>query len=253
MLTLIGLYKRPVSNAHGEASFWAPDQWGPTYVRRAIKGADRWISQPWHYILLTDTPSVLCGVETWGLASDHTVEAVPLIEYGKGLGLGYWSKVQMLRPDLGASKRCYMDLDNVLTGPFDEFVNINPAPFMCLDDRVYPRLANGSTTLFLPEAEAIQAIWQEYDRDPAKIEKEFSTWGTPPVMWSDQAFYPNRLRRMGLRVPYAQDYAKPGSILNQKVEMGPKADTSNCRLVFGSDTYKPHTSEHPFIREHWID
>lgn len=254
-LTLIGLYKRPVSNSHGEASFWAPDQWGGQYVRRWLAGFDRALHDiPFRTTLITDTPSVLASVPCW-LIEKRRVQAVPLHEFGRSYGLGWWAKVNVWRPDVSSGLIAYSDLDNVPGADIRPMLQtVSPdRPLWMLDDVLYPRMANGSTFIADADAPVLRALWTEYEHDPGKVEKQFAGWSEPPHRWSDQAFLATRVREAGFEIPYLQDVLPKDTILNARAELEKGVDWSACQFVFGSYQPKAHESTHPYYQKYWVD
>lgn len=244
MLTVVSLYVEPKhgNEKHGERSFWAWDVEGERYCARFWAGVDRYVTQAQRRVMLTDAPHRFAG---W------PVEAVPLLRAGNG----WWSKLEAFRPGLLRDRCWFSDLDNVLLGNIDEYLSLYfesrrplrlmSSPMVMLEDRHYPGMANGSNLLFQGDHPAIHALWTEYAANPRVIEHEFSRW--PHA--SDQAFIANRLRARALPPIYAQDHLPPGYFLSGRDEIEKGADWSDCRIVFGAGSHKPHESQHPVYDE----
>jgi hypothetical protein len=230
MLTVIALYIEPKggNEHHGERAFWAWEREGERYCERFWTSVRRHVPHAHRLTLLTDAPHRFDG---WGL------DVVPLAFPGNG----WWSKLEAFSPTVSWGRCWYSDLDNVLLGGIDEYLELPARPMVMLEDRHYPGMANGSNLLFEADHAAIRGIWREYLTNPRAIEREFSKW--PHA--SDQAFIAHRLRTRGFPPVYAQHHLPPGYFLSGRDEIEQGADWSACRVVFGAGSHKPHESRHP--------
>lgn len=253
MVNVITLLKHPQPNqeAHGERPFW--EEWGPTYLERLVRGLQRWMPQPWTLTVMTDD-------YVWAM-SGLPADLGTVVRFTQLLGdsAGWWAKLNMFRPDVSSGRCLYLDLDNVIGGDLTPLVQLPlevrrhhdlpplQQPLWMLDDRVYPRMANGSTILFDADDDLVRELWTFYARHPESTRKRFSVW--PDA--SDQAYIAWFLRSKGLHIPFMQDALPEGYILNSRVELERGADWSKTALVYGSWDPKPHMSSHPFYARHW--
>jgi hypothetical protein len=222
VLTVLCYYREPRrgNEAQGERSFWRWEDQGERYVRRMTEAVNRYVPGP-HQLRL--------------LAPDDAP--------------GWWGKVQMFNPAVTEGRCLYLDLDNVIGGPLDALVALEPDPIIMADDRMFPGTPNGSVMLF--DAGRLRFLWDEYQANGAAVRREFSESHWP--MASDQAFIADRVRKAGHVIPFFQDLLPPGYLLMSQAELEQGADWSRTHLVCGQSLPKPHQSAHPYYAEHWRD
>jgi hypothetical protein len=75
-----------------------------TWVEKLKNSVSRNLSLPYKFVCLSDC--------------DVPCERIPLISFGKG----FWSKLELFRPNLFNGPVLYIDLDNVICGNLDELV-----------------------------------------------------------------------------------------------------------------------------------
>jgi len=234
LLTKHGAHLRPET---GEDSFWHTR--GAEYARKLFAGVDRYTQQAHQNFLITDSPELAPpGV---------TAVQTPLTRQA---GPGWWGKLAIFHPDLfpDGEKTLYLDLDNVVCGPLDPILDLEPEPLMMLDDIHEPGLPNGSTLLYRPGE--CRWLWDEYIRFSAEIQDAFSVWPNA----ADQAYIASRFqRRFAIAPTFMQNRLPAGMILNARTDIERNADYSGTSLVFGSWHPKPHESSQAFYRQHWID
>lgn len=230
-LTVLALYKRPQAGneEQGERAFWA--ELGAEYLTKFVAAFHRWLPKHAQLVLLSDT--------TYALG--HRGKCCRLIMNAPG----WWSKVEMFRPSVSQGRCLYLDLDNVLAGPLDELLALNPDPLIMADDKAYPGLPNGSVMYF--DADRLRFLWNEYAAHRHEIEAEFSETQWPHA--SDQAYVADRVRKAGHDIPLLQDLLPPNYLLMAK-ELEAGATWGDTRMVCGQGVPKPHQSGHPFY-EAW--
>src|SRR4051812_43502179 len=134
VITLLKLKPSPNGEQHGERPFWR--EHGEAYLARWLSSVKRYIPTPFRPIVMTDVSETMrFSGDIYVVPLDKTVDAP-----------GFWAKLSMFKH--GQGKTLYMDLDNVINGPLDELVALEPDPLIMLDDRRVPGLPNGSMILF---------------------------------------------------------------------------------------------------------
>jgi hypothetical protein len=228
VISLLLAKPTPTLNAGvGEESFWQTR--GEEYARKLFAGVDRHLTQPHTNYLLTDSPEL----------APVGVIAIPT-PLSREQGPGWWGKMAIFHPAIlpQDDKALYLDADNVVCGPLDWLVDLDPPPLLMLDDMYTPGLPNASTLLFVPWA--CGTLWHEYAANPTQIQQEFSQWPNA----ADQAFIAKRTA--------APLVSAPGRILNARVHIERGDDYSHASLVLGSFHPKPHESTQEFYRRHWV-
>ena len=111
--------------------------------------------------------------DCWVPGPEHApVSRVPLVHHWPG----WWSKMEMFRPDL-TGDFLYMDLDTVVRGPIDDFLSVGR---LTLLRDFYRERGLGSGLMFLPEADRAE-IWQAWIASPER-------WMAEHPVDGDQAF-----------------------------------------------------------------
>jgi hypothetical protein len=215
---------------HGEHDFWR--FMGPEYAAKLFAGVRRHLTLPHELFLVTDTPEATPAGVTC-LANPLSAKESP----------GWWSKLGLFAPGLLPDRTTlFLDLDNVVCGSIDLMFHIDVKRLAMIDDKVYPRLPNGSTMLFSP-GECVH-LFEEYVADPLATQRRFARWPNA----SDQAFIAAHL---GVPVPLLDDYLPTGFFCNSRIELERGCDWSAASVVYGSWKPKPHESTHPFYTQHW--
>lgn len=221
----------------GEDSFWQTR--GAEYARKLFAGVDRHTTQPHTNYLLTDSPEL----------APAGVIAVPT-PLSRQAGAGWWGKLGIFAPGVlpPTEKALYLDADNVVCGPLDPMLDLEPEPLLMLDDLYTPGLSNASALLFYPGE--CRWLWDEYAHFPLELQDLFSVWPNA----ADQAYIASRYhRRYTVEAKFMQSVLPHGYVLNARTHIEAGADYSAASLVMGSWHPKPHESTAEFYRQHWID
>lgn len=224
--------------ATGEAPFWR--ERGAEYVRKFFAGVRRHTTQPVRLWLLTDTPE----------AAPSDVTVIPT-RLNTRASPGWWSKLGIFMPGIfpRGEKVFYSDLDNVISGPLDPLLELEPTPLVMMHDtpNQFPgRWGQGSTLLF--RADELGFLWDEYVRNPAAIMREYWRWPRA----SDQAYIQERVEKLrGAPVQLFQEELPRVKFLNSRWQLEKGASWRDCSFVYGCYIPKPHQSTHPFYVEHW--
>ena len=212
----------------GETRDWTV--WGPTYVRRLRAGVQRFSGQ--EVICITNDPSI----------PEPTLPHI-------GPGRGWWAKMDVFHPRHRLTDVLYLDLDNVVCGALAPLLELSPQPLIMADDKIYPRLPNGST--YRAQVHELTYLWDDYCANHQAIEQAFSTW----PHGADQGYVSAMVaQRTGQPVPLFPDFLPPQTLLNARSELeaGVEPSQETC-VVYGSWRPKPHESPHPFYRQYWVD
>lgn len=237
MINVVSLLKtkhgHKLDSNTGEASFWA--ERGAEYAEKLFAGFAK--HGPWREMqafLMTDAPE-LCPVG---------VEPLPLAHPESP---GWWAKLGMFKPAyLPAQKTLYCDLDNVICGPLAPLLALEPDPILMTDDSYIPQLPNGSLMLFQPTPLAY--LWEHYAAEPEKTRINYQRW--PHA--ADQAYIAHQVHMMtGHPVRLLQNFLPERFLLNSRTELEQGVPYDQSSVVIGGHLPKPHTSEHPFYKEHW--
>ena len=229
-LTVATLLKRHnLTKGEGDRTFW--QERGAEYLDKLHRGVKRHLPIETRFACLADS---LDGMPEDALVIPIEREHDP----------AWWVKLQLFSGVLSGLV-LYLDLDNVIGGPLDELLALEPDPLIMTDDRHFPGLPNGSTMLF--HADRMRHVWETYLDAPEQIQQTYSKWQNAADQGFLSAIFPN--------VPLFQNLLPPGYMRNALTELGPGDDWGNTRLVFGCSGQpqgKPHTSRHPYFAEHWV-
>ena len=134
---------------------------------------------------------------------------------------GWWSKMELFRPDV-AGDFLYMDLDTIVRGPLDDLLALDE---LALLRDFYRADGLGSGLMFLPECER-GLIWREWTRDPTRFMGECGFGG-------DQAFLERFWKHSAARI---QDRL-PGQVASYKASS--PAERQAARVVCFHGEPKP--------------
>ena len=182
------------------------------YVRTLAGGVRRhWPGTP-RIVCLTDRADELAGADVETLALKHGWP-------------GWWSKMELFRPDVRAAlgDTLFFDLDTVFVGPLDDIANRMGA-FIVLRDFYRPR-GWGSAMMHLP-AGCGAALWKSFVADAN---------GHMAKHRGDQNF----LERHAGRAALWQD-ALPGQVVSYKADDCHAGPPPGARVVCFHGTPKPH-------------
>jgi len=235
VMTLLKLHPSPNGEQHGERPFWR--EFGERYLDAWLASVEKYVPKPHRVVVMTDEALYFAQRLPWTRAYYSTLDASTDAP-------GFWSKLNMFRASVSEGKCLYCDLDNVINGPLDELVALEPDPLIMLDDRRVPGLPNGSLILF--DADECRHIWSSYAQEPRSFEEIYVAKGEDYSNAYDQAWIAQCAREdTFVDVPLFQDLLPDGYILNARSELPNAADWRTARVIFGCGSTKPHTSTHP--------
>jgi hypothetical protein len=143
--------------------------YGMEYVTRLNAMASRFISQPFHFVCLTDRVAEL----------PKTIPAIQ-IPTPKGM-FGWWSKIHVFNSEHGFTGRMlYLDLDTLILSALDDVINF-PAPFALIP---HAGSFNGKNGLqVVKRFNSSVMVWDAGTQD--HIYRNFTS-KTPKRLWGDQ-------------------------------------------------------------------
>jgi hypothetical protein len=156
--------------------------------------------------------------DCWVPKPEHAPASRVPLEHGWP---GWWSKMELFRPDL-AGDFLFMDLDTVVRGPVADFLAIGR---LTLLRDFYRTWGLGSGLMFLPEADRAE-IWLAWTADPARWMAEHAAGG-------DQAF----LERFWLAKAARWQDVLPGRVASYKA--AGKAEREQAAVVCFHGEPKP--------------
>lgn len=129
---------------------------------------------------------------------------------------GWWSKMELFRPDVLSGGFLYLDLDSAIVGDVADFAAFGRLAL--LRDFYRPR-GLGSGVMYLPEAER-GSVWADWIRQP-------DVWMRRHRRGGDQAFLERHLLGRAARW---QDVL-PGQVVSYKADVQKGAPCTDARLV----------------------
>lgn len=237
MLTVVSLLMTKWTDpmkTEGEHPFW--QERGAEYAEKFFAGVDRNTPRGLRYALMTDSPE-LCPIG---------VEPV-IIEQGDRWNRdpGWWSKLHLFKPGVFAGLTLYSDLDNVVYGPLQPLLDLQPNPLLMGRDGTYPDIPNGGIMLLYPER--MPYVYENYKQQPEKTRKEFSVWPNA----SDQAYIAHQYHAYEHHpVPMLHDLL-PGFFRDSRMQLEQGADMDGGSVVIGNYVPKPHESKCGWYKENW--
>lgn len=130
---------------------------------------------------------------------------------------GWWSKMELFRPDLNGDL-LFMDLDSAITGDLSDLMEVDRLAIM---RDVYRPAGLQSSLMFLPQRDRA-AVWEKWISQPEKWMRQFRRGG-------DQAFLETLW--LGRGVALWQNLL-PGQVVSWKVDVRPQGRLpENARFV----------------------
>jgi hypothetical protein len=192
-----------------------------TWVEKLKNSVNRNLTLPHRFICLSD-----CEVEC---------DRIPLIAGGRG----FWSKIEMFRPNLFNGPVLYIDLDNVICSSLDKIVEkIKDEKFVMLKE--YDTGVSSSSIMWWNGDYSF--LWDKWiSESPDHWKKIYAKM----PKFGDQAFIEDHVKYTHL-----QDY-----ILDEWIGWANKSIQSHETkiLVFRKPGQKPSTMpDHPLVKKHWV-
>lgn len=176
------------------------------------------VTVPHRFVCLSDDPAVPC-------------ERIPLIHGWPG----WWSKMELYRPELFDGPVFYIDLDTVVTANIDDMLAPGK-PFVALLNLTRKK---GIGSGVLAWEGDYSFLYHKFCTAPEKLMAEYSVSGS---RWGDQGFLQENLPE----VSYWQDLF-PGAVQSFKFDLEQKDPTPEMRIVCFHGLPKPWQVERPWI------
>jgi hypothetical protein len=191
-----------------------------SWVEKLKNSISRNLNLPYRFICLSD-----CDVDCY---------RIPLISTGRG----YWSKIELFRPNLFDGPVLYIDLDNVICGRLDGMIEkIKNEKFVMLKE--YDTGIISSSVMWWNGD--YSNLWVEWLKNSPKYWK--TVYSNMPKL-GDQAFIEDRIKFSVL-----QDLV-PETWIDWSNKTQPNQDAKI--LIFRKPGQKPNTMlDHPLVKEHW--
>jgi len=206
------------------------------YVRKLYEGVSANLSLDHEFICLTDSPSSVGFCET-----------IPL----KHKWPGWWSKIELFRPDLPFQACLYFDLDTIILGNIDELVRLAfEFPFITLrgfnqhyafKHRRELNLATGVMAGNFPSCAKIYHTFCQKPDEHMKAKRERWRHG-------DQGFVASIV---GLDGPRLQDYLPDDYIVGKKRTGKGTRIPKKARVLAWSGNPRLHTITEGPVAELW--
>ena len=154
-------------------------KWGelysPEYVNRLYRAVQRNINGKFRFVCFTDHAAGLQQeIESYPLP-DITIPDVPTRSSN-------WRKLGLYQSNIGdLNGAClYLDLDIVITGPMNDFFNINPGAFCAIEEWVQPhrkfiarRPDEFNTSVFRFDANTTAEVYQRFTENGEAVLRDF--------------------------------------------------------------------------------
>jgi hypothetical protein len=199
-------------------------EWLPNYVYNFKKGLEKNLTKPFEFICLSDIE--LTGITT-----------IPLLD----IGIGYWSKLQMFRRELGLTEHClYFDLDTIVKGNIDELIDIiNGESFVMLQDPWKPEQSGSGVMWWSGD---YSNLWDEY---LTKSHEEWHKLYNEHPRFGDQGYIIDRVEHTRF-----QDLLDEPNWFGKFSKKESKPETKV--VIFGGRKRKPWLNlEHPDVIKYW--
>lgn len=194
------------------------------WVEKLHNSIKRNVTLPFRFICLSD-----CEVP---------VERIPLDDIGEG----YWSKLQLFKPNLFNGPVLFFDLDTLICNNIDTLINdlLNQSDFVMWRDPDY----NISSSAIMYWNGDYSFIYNEYLKNKNKFELEFAN-GHPQRLIGDQAVISTLVNHK-----FVNEFCPESWI--QVIQKKDK-DYSDARIIiFRKAHTKPTTMlDHRLVKEHW--
>lgn len=199
-------------------------EWLPEYVYKFKKNLDKHITIPYEFVCLSDI--------------ELEIPTLPLVDSGPG----YWSKIQLFRPEFNLNCEClYFDLDTIFSGNINQIVeSFKKHNFLMLQDPWKPDQSGSGIMWWNSD---YSELWNEY----IKCDAEYwcKHYNKHP-RYGDQGYIIDRVDHKQLQhviddPTWIAKFGKKQSLPSAKI------------IVFAGPRRKPWINlEHPDVVTHWI-
>jgi hypothetical protein len=198
------------------------------YINAIAKNVREKVTIPYNLVVLTDDDN----------GFDQTVinEVIPL----KHNFSGWWSKIELFRPNIFSGQVFYMDLDTVIVDNIDDIISVNTI-FSGIRDLYHHNFMN--TGLMSWDSRYNEQIYENFVKQSYSIMK---TYTEGDAKW---------IRNNVYNYDYLTDFF-PNKIVSFKASCYNKITGNisiplNASIICFHGLPRPHTITHPSITKHW--
>lgn len=170
---------------------------------------------------------------------DVPCERIPLID----TGTGFWSKIELFRPNLFNDPVLYIDLDTVICDDITAFIE------KIYEEQFLMYLENGTTihsSALMYWKGDYSFLWDLYKSKPLS---HWKTLYAKPPLYGDQALIAEHTTHRLIQDICPSSWFHIASSKDRKI----KSYDDIKFLMFRKTSQKPSTmSEHPLVKKHWI-
>lgn len=199
------------------------------YVGPLARAVARNLSVPHRFVCLTDDKGPL----------PDGVERIPLRHGWRG----FWSKIELYRPDLFTGPVLYLDLDTVICGDLGDIAAID-VPLACAWD-LQRGWINSSLTRWSVD---LSCVYEAMLADPRGMMRRYESGG----LWGDQGLLQDTLIARGIPWKWVQQLC-PAQVWWQPngLRHRPAAEGTRAALWYGEP--KPHEllGQSDWLRQNW--
>ena len=202
------------------------------YVSRLAQGLQQWLTVPYKLVCLTDDKEVDC------------CETIPL----KHNWPGWWSKIELFRPDLGECQSLYLDLDTMIIGNIDKLLDVaGQVSFAALrgfNTRYGKSNKNFASGIMVGNFSFYPEVYHRFLENPKKHMAE----SRPNWRHGDQGFISSV---MGLCIPKLQIALPKDYIVGKRKAIEDNFGLPNTRIIAWSGQPRFHKAKEKFIVNYW--
>jgi hypothetical protein len=194
-----------------------------TWVEKLQRGVTKHLSVPHQFVCLSD-----CEVPCKRIALENS-------------GKGFWSKIQLFKPELFVGPVLYLDLDTVICNSLDPIVErIQAQEFVMW----YEADKHIHSSAFMWWRKDHSWLWKLYRQQSSEYWADL--YSAPPL-YGDQAFVSERVRHTLLTDHCPSEWFHIASRRDIDNLSGVKM------LMFRKTSQKPSTMlDHPLVQAHWV-
>lgn len=196
--------------------------YGADYVRKLNYAAVNASKKEIRFVCLTDFDSI------------DFCEVIPL----KHKWPGWWSKIELFRPDLNLGKAIYFDLDVLILKEIEALINISEIiPFAMLRGWNTKSGIHPSSSIMCGRFDMYSNIYEVYKKNP-KQERFGVRQNKGAGMSGDQGFI---TEFVGYDVPYLQDLLPDDYIIGKQIYKADSSLINDAHILSWSGSPRLHT------------
>lgn len=195
----------------------------PEYVRKLKNGVENASKGSIRFICLTDLKSI------------DFCETIPL----KHNWNGWWSKIELFRPDLNVGKAIYFDLDVLILKDIEQLLNTTDElpPFSMLKGWNERSGVHPSSSIMAGKFDLFSEIYEAFKEDPTECIKSVR-FKKGAGMQGDQGFIADFV---GYDIPYIQEYLPANYIIGKRMYIKDSDLINQAHILSWSGNPRLHT------------